>query len=73
MNSEQPHLASQVPLLERLRSNCEQYEQIYRQVFQQLDQLQTARQEAIAQIDQNNAAAVESVAQQIEQQYTQRC
>ena len=73
MNSEQPHLASQVPLLERLRSNCEQYEQIYRQVFQQLDQLQTARQEAIAQIDQNHAAAVESVAQQIEQQYTQRC
>ena len=73
MNSDQPHLTTQVPLLERLRSNCEQYEQIHRQVLEQLDQIKTARQEALDSVHQNHAAAKESVAQQIEHEFNSRC
>ncbi|MEZ6042717.1 MAG: FtsK/SpoIIIE domain-containing protein [Planctomycetaceae bacterium] len=73
MNQDQAPLTTLVPLLERLRSNCEQYDQINRTVSDQLFQMDAAENESREQILQHHRTASETVLRQIEDEFTSRC
>lgn len=72
MNSDQPHLRTQIPVLHQLHSRCRQFRQGFLQLRQQLQHLAEAMQTVREQLNRDHAAAVRTVEERVATEFQSR-